>query len=202
MLGARLIVWVISSLSGLVVSYIFALLYAPTSSSAVILVFSAVATAIWIFALIAPLVFPIYKGILPALFPMMGLLLFGLLGFAIGWFLAGFFQCIADFQRYAHLSEITGGAPPAEIIPLQAIGILFAGLAIGIWFVNQGCPWFQSGEEFLVTLTHKFFIKESPETRELVSAISLIGFFFAGTRQFFLIIMATLFPRPQIPRIP
>lgn len=202
---ARLFVLFVSILSGLFVSYVFALAYAHASPSVVMIAFSVVATLIWIYAVGAPLAFPVYKGILPALYPMIGLLSFGLVGFGIGWLVAGFFYCIADWRRFDRLSEMTGGAPPTEIIPLQAIGILVAGTGLGIWFANKGCPILQPGQQFLVTFTQEYFLGLStgtPGIKQFVNTISVAGALFVGVRGFSLLIMQTLLERPQIPRIP
>ncbi len=199
------VVWFVSVLSGTLVSLALAIPYVSTSGNAVLMVFAGLATATWVFALVRPLSFPVYKGVLPALFPMIGLLAFGLIGFAAGWLAVAICHAIADARRFARLCEMTGGAPPTEIVPLLTVGIVVAGLVIGAWIAKAGCPMTRGGEKFLLDFTFRYFMKQPPDaTRgaQLMNAIPLIGSFFAGTRQFFVCMMALLFARPQVPRMP
>ncbi len=202
-----LLVMVLSAVLGWIVSMCFGL-YAISGNPLWCPI--VVGAILWIIALLNPTALPIYKGYIPAIFPLVGLYAHGLGGFILGWIAVWFCQCMADTLRYKILSQFTGGAGPEEIIPLESVGILVPGTVFAVLFWTFGCPVWQQGSDFILNVarwTHYTFPtppvgwKGTVDQFNLCHAVAAVGFMFAWFRQIGVSSMALLFASDKPVRI-
>jgi hypothetical protein len=191
-------IWLISVICGLTVSYTFGLSYSYGSQNLALISFVLGSIIFWLTAFFSPLSIPVYKGILPAILPIVGMLTYGAIGFVCGWGIYLILNTVADWRRFNRLSKITGGATAKEIIPLQVVSLLVVWIIFTIAFIAKGAPAYSSGRDFLVgVLNHSTpNLLDSNESKPLlVKSIAILGAVFLGGQQFSVNAMARFFPR-------
>ena len=108
------------------------------------------ASLLWLFALIAPMVFQLYKYVLPTALPLALTMSFGIAGMAAGYALSMVARIIGDLRRFTFIAESyakmgtnppglgpRGYSPRRDIIARPLVGAVVAGTVLA-WTLGNG----------------------------------------------------------------